>query len=125
MNVILLKALVLLVPVGLLFLNSLVLFRRKAPWSALQLLGATFLVTVVFTHVCEALRLFPWMQWGAEHSPGHYLDLASAVLGITLFPAGYLMRLVTLEEGQMTAIVWGQGLSKWQGHGRERVLDCG
>lgn len=91
----LLKALVLLVPVGLLFSYSLILCERKVPWSALQLVGATFLVIVVLTHVCEALRLLPWMGWGAEHSVGHYLDLSSAVLGFTLFPAGYLIRLVT------------------------------
>ena len=95
MNVTLLKALVLLVPTGLLFSYSLVLFRRKAPWSVLQLVGATFLVIVVLTHVCEALRLFPWMDWGAAHSAGHYLDLSSAVLGLTLLPAGYLGRVFT------------------------------
>jgi succinate dehydrogenase/fumarate reductase cytochrome b subunit len=94
MNVTLLKALVLLVPAGLLFSYSLVLSKRRAPWSALQLVGATCLVIVVLTHVCEALRLFPWMHWGAEHSVGHYLDLSSAVLGLTLFPAGYLIRVI-------------------------------
>ncbi len=56
---------------------------------------STCLVIVVLTHICEALGLFPWMGWGAEHSAGHYLDLSSAVLGLTLFPAGYLIRLVT------------------------------
>ena len=95
MNVTLLKALLLLVPAGLLFSYSIVPCKRRAPWSALQLLGATCLVVVVLTHVCEALRLFRWMHWGAEHSAGHYLDLSSAVLGLTLFPAGYLIRLVT------------------------------
>jgi len=30
------------------------------------------------------------MRWGLEDSPGHYLDLVSAILGLTLFPAGYL-----------------------------------
>jgi hypothetical protein len=30
------------------------------------------------------------MHWGREHSVGHYLDLTSAVLGLTLFPLGYL-----------------------------------
>jgi succinate dehydrogenase/fumarate reductase cytochrome b subunit len=95
MNVTLLKALVLLVPAALLFSYSLVLFWRRTPWSALQLVGATCLVIVVLTHICEALRLFRWMQWGAEHSAGHYLDLSSAVVGLTLFPAGYLLRLVT------------------------------
>jgi succinate dehydrogenase/fumarate reductase cytochrome b subunit len=94
-NVMLLRAIVLLVPAALLFSYSLVLSKRKVPWAALQLLGATCLVIVVITHVCEALRLLPWMGWGAEHSAGHYLDLSSAVLGLTLFPAGYLIRLVT------------------------------
>ena len=46
---------------------------------------------VVLTHLCEALHLFPWMRWGSEHSIGHYLDLWSAVLGLTLFPIGYLL----------------------------------
>jgi hypothetical protein len=91
----LLKALVLFVPVGLVFSYSVVLFKRKSPWSVLQLVGSACLVIVVLTHVCEALGLFPWMGWGAEHSAGHYLDLSTAVLGLTLFPAGYLIRLVT------------------------------
>jgi hypothetical protein len=48
------------------------------------------LVVVVLTHVSETLSLFPWMHWGLEHSAGHYLDLGSAVLGLTFFPVGYL-----------------------------------
>jgi hypothetical protein len=28
--------------------------------------------------------------WGLENSPGHYLDLASAVVALILFPVGYL-----------------------------------
>lgn len=95
MQLTLLKAVVLLVPAALLLLYSLVLFKRRVLWSVLQLVGSTCLVIVVLTHVCEALRLFPWMGWGAEHSAGHYLDLSSAVLGLTLFPAGHLIRLVT------------------------------
>jgi succinate dehydrogenase/fumarate reductase cytochrome b subunit len=94
MNVTLLKALVLLGPTGWLFSCSFALFKRNVPWSALQLVGATCLVIVVLTHVCEAVCLFPWMRWGAEHSAGHYLDLSSAVLGLTLFPAGYLIRVI-------------------------------
>jgi hypothetical protein len=46
---------------------------------------------VALTHVCEALQLFPGMKWGLEHSTGHYLDLSSAVLGVTLFPIGYFL----------------------------------
>jgi hypothetical protein len=52
---------------------------------------------VVGTHVAEALELLPWMQWGLEHSPGHYLDFWSAVLGLTLFPAGYLFHALTRQ----------------------------
>src|SRR5437016_14275757 len=39
--------------------------------------------------------LLPWMQWGSNHSVGHYLDLGSAVLGLTLFPIGYLLHALT------------------------------
>ncbi len=86
------KALVALVPACMLFSGSLILFSRgKTVWSFLQLLGAGCLVVVVLTHVSEALRLFPWMHWGLEHSVGHYLDFWSAVLGLTLFPVGYLL----------------------------------
>jgi hypothetical protein len=43
----------------------------------------------------EALRLFPWMRWGFEHSVGHYLDLWSAALGLPLIPIGYLFHALT------------------------------
>jgi hypothetical protein len=41
------------------------------------------------THICEALELYPSMQWGSPNSIGHYLDLSSAVLGLRLFPFWY------------------------------------
>ena len=92
MNVALLKALVALAPACMLFAGSVALFfRGKTACSLLQLLGARCLVVVVLTHVSEALHLFPWMHWGLEHSAGHYLDFCSAVLGLTLFPIGYLL----------------------------------
>ena len=85
-----------LFPVCMLFAGSAVLFSRgKTVCSFLQLLGAGCLVMVVLTHVAETLRLFPWMHWGLEHSAGHYLDLGSAVLGLTLFPIGYLFQCAT------------------------------
>src|SRR2546423_1433356 len=91
MNITLLKALVALVPMCMLFFWSVVLFfRGKTGCSFLQLLGAGCLVVVVLTHVSEALQLFPWMHWGLPNSVGHYLDFSSAVLGLTLFPIGYL-----------------------------------
>ena len=96
MNVTLLKALAALVPACMLFSGSVVLFfRGKTVSSFLQLLGAGCLVVVVLTHVSEALHLFPWMHFGLEHSLGHYLDFGSAVLGLTLFPLGYLVHALT------------------------------
>jgi hypothetical protein len=34
------------------------------------------------------------MKLGLENSPGHYLDLASALVALTLFPIGYLVHAV-------------------------------
>jgi len=92
-------ALVALVPAYMLFTGSLALLvKGVAPSSFLQLFGATCLVVVVLAHVCEALRLFPSMEWGLERSPGHYLDLLSAVLGLTCFPLGYLLHVLNPER---------------------------
>jgi hypothetical protein len=92
MDVTLLKSLAASVPACTLFSGAGVWFcRGKTVCSFLQLLGAGFLMVVVLAHVSETLHLFPWMHWGLEHSAGHYLDLSSAILGLTLFPAGYLL----------------------------------
>jgi hypothetical protein len=100
MNDTLFKALVALVPTCILFSGSVALFDRgRTICSVLQLLGAGCLVVVILTHVSEALHLFPWMHWGLDHSPGHYLDFGSAVLGLTLFPVGYLLH--ALAERQV------------------------
>jgi hypothetical protein len=100
MSVTLLKALVALLPAGMLFAGSVALFlRRRSLYSVLQLTGAGCLVVVVLTHVCEALHLLPWMHWGLQHSVGHYLDFGSAVLGLTLFPIGYLLQAFTKRPG--------------------------
>ena len=96
MNATLVKALVALVPACILFCGSVLLFfRGKTVGSSLQLLGAGCLVVVVLTHLCEALHLFPWMHWGVGHSVGHYIDFWGAVLGVTLFPLGYLFHALT------------------------------
>lgn len=92
MDATLTKALIALVPALILFSSSMFLFLNvKGLASYLQVLGAGCLLIVVLTHVFEALHLFPWMRWGLEHSVGHYVDLWSAVLGLTLFPLGYLL----------------------------------
>jgi len=96
MNSSLLVSLVVLVPAALLFFGSAIWFRRgKTVWSFLQLVGAGCLVVVVLCHVSEALHLFPWMHWGLKHSVGHYVDFWSCVLGLTLFPVGYLLHALT------------------------------
>jgi hypothetical protein len=97
MNGLLLKALVALLPASLLLSGSAIAFRRvRTLYAFAQLFGAACIVVVVLTHVFEALHLFPGMQWGLEHSPGHYMDLLCAVLGFTLFPAGYLLHALSL-----------------------------
>ena len=95
----LLKALVTLVSASMLISrSSILLFRRKTLSYFLQVLGAGCLLVVVLTHVCEALNLLPLMYWGQRHSVGHYFDLSSAVLGLTLFPTGCLLQ--ALSERQ-------------------------
>jgi hypothetical protein len=94
------KALIAFLPVSMLFSGPTVLFFRGKSWCALlQLIGTAGLMIVVLTHVCEALQLFPWMHWGSEHSIGHYLDFCGAVLGLTLFPIGYLLHVLTKHAG--------------------------
>ncbi len=86
------KALAALLPAAALFSGALLLvLRGRAASSLLQLLGAGFLVVVVLAHVSETFHLLPWMRWGRDDSPGHYLDLSSAILGLTMFPVGYLL----------------------------------
>jgi hypothetical protein len=98
-QVTLVRALAALAPACMLFAGSVILFCRwKTVCSLLELLGAGCLVLVVLTHLSEALHLFPSMNWGLEDSAGHYLDLGSAVLGLTLFPVGYLFHTLQSER---------------------------
>ena len=93
------RVLIALVPAGLLLFGSLVWFAKESTlWSFLQLFGAACLVVVVFTHLAEALNLFSSMGWGLKHSVGHYIDLWSAIFGLTLFPVGYLFHALTKQH---------------------------
>lgn len=79
------------IPTCILFSGAAILFFKvKTMCSLLQLLGAGCAMVVVLAHVSEAWHLLPCMQWGAPDSIGHYVDFWSAVLGLTIFPAGYL-----------------------------------
>lgn len=99
MNATLPKVLVALVPTCILFVASMVMFlKEKRFWSVLQLLGAAGIVIVVLTHLCEALQLFPRMRWGQDHSVGHYVDLLSAIVAVTLFPLGCLLHALTMKR---------------------------
>jgi hypothetical protein len=99
MNLTLVKALLAMVPISVLSLGSGILFRKERNLgSFLQMVGAGCLVIVVLSHFCEALYLFSWMHWGDEHSAGHYLDLGSVVLGLTLFPVGYLSHALSEQK---------------------------
>ena len=50
----------------------------------LALLGCACLTVVGLTHIAERLHALRWMGWGLPNSPGHYLDLLSAILGVGL-----------------------------------------
>ena len=97
MNPTLLRGVIALVPVGFVLIVSVAaVVRSRTVPAFVQLAGAACLLLVVLTHICEGLRWFGRMQWGEGHSVGHYVDLTAAVLGIILFPAGYLL---TLRRG--------------------------
>jgi hypothetical protein len=99
MNGILLRSFVALFPVALLLAWSIaVLSKDRALGPILQFMGAAFLLIVVLTHVAEALHLFAVMHWGDPHSVGHYLDLSSAILGVSLLPAGLMLRAGTARR---------------------------
>ena len=56
----------------------------------LAILGIAFLTVVVLTHVAEHWHFIPKMGWGLPNSPGHYLDLVSAILGVALLLAALI-----------------------------------
>jgi len=104
------KAFLALVPASILLVGSVVLFLREKTFACfLQLIGAACLIVVVLAHVFEAFRLFPSMHWGETHSVGHYLDFWSAVLGLSVFPTGYLLHSLT-KSGAEPEPVYGFGL---------------
>ena len=56
----------------------------------LALAGIFCLLIVVLTHVAEHWQIAPNMGWGMPDSPGHYIDLTSAILGVALLLAALL-----------------------------------
>lgn len=92
MNPTLAKAVVALVLMGTVAVVAARAFvRTQATGSLLELVGAAGLAMLGVTHVCESLQVLTWMRWGIEGGPGHYLNLASLAIGLTLFPLGYVL----------------------------------
>ena len=101
MNATLVKALLALVPAFALLLAAAIMFARERSLATfLQLFGAAGLLSVVITHLCEALELLAWMHWGERHSVGHYIDLLSAVFGLTLLPLGFVLHIVAKRHAR-------------------------
>ena len=65
---------------------------RLKRYQVLRLVGCPCLVIVVLTHFAEHFDLLPGMGWGLPDSPGHYLDLVSAVAGVGLVLASFVLR---------------------------------
>jgi len=99
MNPGLLKVLLALAPTLLLLLGTAALYVRSKAAAALAMaLGAASLLVVVLAHVCEALNLLPFMGWGAQGSIGHYIDLASAIVGVTMLAVGALIHALSKRK---------------------------
>jgi hypothetical protein len=91
------------VPVAALLCGSGVLFHKeRTVWSFLQLAGAACLMLMVLCHAFEAFQLLTLMRWGDPDSAGHYLDLASAAIGLTTFPVGYLAYALSARRAAAT-----------------------
>lgn len=74
------------------FVVSAVQFaKQQAVSRCLRLIGSAFLLVVVASHLAEEFQWLAWIGWGLPDSPGHYIDLVSAILGASLFAAGLLL----------------------------------
>ena len=76
------------VAVGLCVWSALVYHHRRSTGSALLLLATLCFIVVALTHVFEALGILSGLGWGRPGSLGHYVDLAAAILGLTLLALG-------------------------------------
>ncbi len=94
MNGTLVRALIALVLVSLLIAHSVASFlSNRTTLKLLQLIGAACLLVVVLAHLAEGAHLLQSMRWGARDSIGHDVDLAAAVLAVTLLAIGLPVRL--------------------------------
>lgn len=74
--------------------STMRVIRKPEPAAVLQFAGSILLMIMVLTHIAEAFSLVPEMGWGRPDTPGHYLDLVSAVAGLALLLAGMSLRAI-------------------------------
>ena len=95
MNLAVAKDVLALAATAALFAGATVLYgRRRGIDFLLLLVGAGCFVVVALTHVFETFGLFPTLGWGQPRTVGHYIDLAAAIVGLTLVLASVLIRYV-------------------------------
>ena len=87
-NLIIISALTLLA----LCASAIAFAREKTIQAGLQLIGSIFIAVMAGTHFAETFHIFPQMGWGLPHTAGHYIDLASACVGVALFALGFFLR---------------------------------
>jgi hypothetical protein len=66
--------------------------KEKTALAMTQLVGAGFLLVVIFAHVCEAFGFIPSFGWGRPSTVGHYIDFVCAIAGSILLALGYFSR---------------------------------
>ena len=59
-------------------------------WLVLSAMGC--LALVALTHAAERTRVLADMGWGSPSGPGHYVELASATLGVALLSVALIWR---------------------------------
>jgi|ERR1700732_5306949 hypothetical protein len=92
MNAAVLKGLLALVAACTFLGVSIVLFlTRRGLASALQAMGIGCFGVMALTHVFEEFSILPGLGWGQPHSVGHFIDLVTALLGVTFMTTSFLL----------------------------------
>jgi hypothetical protein len=85
---------------AILFVSIIGFTKERSIWRFVQLLGGGLPAHDGACAHWEAFHLFPGMNWGRNNSAGHYLDLFSSILGLTLFPLGYLLQVLMHQSSR-------------------------
>ena len=82
---------------AVLALSTVQFARERSVSSCLRLIGSVFLLVVVASHLAEKFQWLESMGWGLSDSPGHYIDLVSAILGASLLSGGWLLSWIVVH----------------------------